>query len=171
MKELNILNQLRFTRSEFQRGFTGVKEEDSKRRFMPINSIAWLVGHLAWHEQHYWLKRAQGIITFPRLDEVTAFGKPPADVSLKEMVGLWEAVIKASDDYLTKLTHDDLLIKLIVNGKELPANIGTMLNRVIYHYWYHTGEMQAIRQLLGHQDLPSYIGSGIDTNGQFYWDD
>ena len=171
MKELHILNQLRFSRSEFQRGFMGVNEADSRRRFMPINSIAWIVGHLAWHEQHYWLKRAQGIIPFPKLDEVTAFGKPPADVALKEMVDLWEAVIKASEDYLITLTHDDYLKKLIVNGKELSANIGTMMMRVRYHYWYHTGEMQAIRQLLGHQDLPSYIGSGIETVGQFCWDE
>jgi len=171
MKELHILNQLRFSRSEFQKGFMGVNEADSRRRFMPINSIAWIVGHLAWHEQHYWLKRAQGIIPFPKLDEVTAFGKPPADVPLKEMADLWKAVIKASEDYLIKLTHDDYLKKLIVNGKELSANIGTMMTRVTYHYWYHTGEMQAIRQLLGHQDLPSYIGSGIETVGQFYWED
>ena len=171
MKELNILNQLRFTRSEFKRGFAGVKEEESRRRLMPVNSIAWIVGHLAWHEQHYWLKRAQGIIPYPQLDEITAFGKPPADVSLKEMVDLWEAVIKASEDYLTKLTHEDYLKKLIVKGKELPANVGTMMMRLTYHYWYHTGEMQAIRQLLGHQNLPSYIGNGIETVGQFYWDD
>ena len=171
MKELHILNQLRFTRSEFQKGFTGVIEEESRRRFMPINSIAWIVGHLAWHEQHYWLKRAQGIMPFPLLDEATAYEKPPADVSLNEMVDLWEAVIRVSEDYLTKLTSDDLLKKLIVNDKELPANIGTMMTRVIYHYWYHTGEMQAIRQLLGHQDLPDYIGNGIETVGQFYLDD
>ncbi len=170
MKELHILNQLRFARSEFQRGFNGVSEEDSQRRLMPINSIAWIVGHLAWHEQHYWLKLAQGIIPFPRLDEVTAFGKPPADVSLKEMSKLWQAVINASEDYLVKLSKNDLEKKLTVNSKELPANIGTMITRVTYHYFYHIGEMQAIRQLLGHQNLPSFIGNGIKTIGAFYWD-
>jgi len=60
--------------------------------------------------------------------------------------------------------------KLIVKGKELPANIGTMLTRVTYHYFYHIGEMQAIRQMLGHKDLPTYIGDGIETVGEFYWD-
>jgi uncharacterized damage-inducible protein DinB len=171
MKELHILNQLRFARSEFQKGFKGVSEEESRRRFMPINSIAWIVGHLAWHEQNFWLKRAQGIIPYPRLDEVTASGKPPVDVSLKEMADLWLAVIKASEDYLTKLSKDELMENLVINGKELPANIGTMMTRVTYHYFYHIGEMQAIRQLLGHQELPSYIGNGIETVGQFYWDD
>jgi hypothetical protein len=171
MEELNILNQLRFSRTEFERGFTGVSEEESRRRFMPINSIAWIVGHLAWHEQHYWLKRAQGIIPIPRLEEVAAFGKPPADVSLSEMVELWKSAIKESDAYLSGLTRDDLLKKLVVNGKQLHANIGTMMTRVIYHYWYHIGEMQAIRQLLGQKDLPSFVGNSIETVGQFYFDE
>ena len=170
MKELHILNQLRFARSEFQRGFEGVSEEDGRQRFMPINSIAWIVGHLAWHEQHYWLKRAQGIIPYPRLDEVTASGKPPVDVSLKEMSDLWHAAVNASEDYLIKLSKDDLVKNLVVNGKELTANIGTMMARITYHYFYHIGEMQAIRQMLGHKELPSYIGNGIETMGQFFWD-
>jgi len=170
MRELHILNQLRFARSEFQRGFEGVSEEDSQRRLMPINSIAWIVGHLAWHEQHYWLKRAQGIIPFPRLDEVAANGKPPAEVSLKEMSDLWQEVINVSEDYLINLSKNDMEKRLVVNGKELAANIGTMITRVTYHYFYHIGEMQAVRQLLGHKDLPSYIGNGIETLGEFYWD-
>jgi hypothetical protein len=33
-----------------------------------------------------------------------------------------------------------------------------MLQRVIYHYWYHNGENQAIRQNLGHTNLPQFIG-------------
>jgi hypothetical protein len=27
-----------------------------------------------------------------------------------------------------------------------------------YHYWYHLGEAHAIRQMLGHQDLPQFVG-------------
>ena len=33
-----------------------------------------------------------------------------------------------------------------------------MLMRVIYHYWYHTGESAAVRQILGHVDLPEFVG-------------
>lgn len=32
------------------------------------------------------------------------------------------------------------------------------MQRVIYHYWYHIGEIQSIRQMLGHCDLPVYEG-------------
>ena len=30
---------------------------------------------------------------------------------------------------------------VVVNGKELLINKGSMLTRVIYHYWYHNGKM------------------------------
>ena len=32
------------------------------------------------------------------------------------------------------------------------------LLRVLYHYWYHIGESMAIRQLLGHEKLPQFVG-------------
>ena len=41
--------------------------------------------------------------------------------------------------------------------KSPPAH-GNLLQRVIYHAWYHTGENMAIRQLLGHARLPVYVG-------------
>ena len=27
-----------------------------------------------------------------------------------------------------------------------------------YHYWYHLGEAHATRQMLGHTDLPQFVG-------------
>ena len=30
--------------------------------------------------------------------------------------------------------------------------------RNIYHYWYHTGEASAVRQMLGHANLPEFVG-------------
>ncbi len=59
---------------------------------------------------------------------------------------------------------------MVVKGRELPANLGTMISRVIYHYWYHAGEIQAIRQILGHKDLPDFISDEIETIGKFYLD-
>jgi len=35
---------------------------------------------------------------------------------------------------------------------------GTRLHRTTYHYWFHLGESQAIRQLLGHTKLPTFVG-------------
>ena len=171
MAILNIVNQLKFSRAEFRRGFEGVTEDEGSRRLMPINSIAWIVGHLAWHEQHYWLKMMQGIVLYPELIEANAFGKPAAEVSLTRMKFCWEKVTEETDMYLTALTESDLDRVVIIEGRKEPFHIGTKLTRIIYHYWYHTGEIQAIRQLLGHTDLPSFVSDEIETVGKFYLDE
>jgi hypothetical protein len=51
---------------------------------------------------------------------------------------------------------------LEINGKPVYESIGTLLQRNIYHYWFHSGEALAIRQLLGHTDLPEFVGSFPD---------
>jgi hypothetical protein len=170
MDGLNLVNQLRFARSEFRKGFSGVTEEEGFKRLMPMNSIAWIVGHLGWHEQHYWLKMMQGIVLYPELIEANAFGKPPIEVSFSRMVECWESVIQETDIYLSTLTLADLDRTVIIEGRKQPFHIGTKLNRMIYHYWYHTGEIQAIRQLLGHKDLPDFVSDDIETIGKFYLD-
>jgi uncharacterized damage-inducible protein DinB len=168
---LHIVNQLKFTRAEFRKGFTGVTEEEGMRRFMPINSISWMVGHLAWHEQLYWLKRVQGYTPIPELDDLASFGGPASQPSLKQMIVAWEQITAEVDKYLEKLTPADFAANVVLHsGKELPINRGTMLTRVIYHYWYHTGEMQAVRQLLGHTGLPDFVSDDIETIGSFYLD-
>jgi hypothetical protein len=35
---------------------------------------------------------------------------------------------------------------------------GEFLRGLVYHYWFHLGESQAIRQMLGHRDLPTFVG-------------
>ena len=168
--KLNIINQLLFVRSEFKKGFSGVTEEEGKQRVMPINSIGWIVGHLAWHEQYYWLTRAQDKTLVPEINDQVGFGKPASTPSLKKMISYWEKITQDSDDYLFQMKESDLLEKMVVKGKELPFNIGTMISRVIYHYWYHNGEMQALRQLMGHSDLPDFVSDDIETIGSFYLD-
>ena len=167
---LNIVNQLKFARMEFRRGFSGVSEEDGARRLMPMNSIGWFVGHLAWHEQYYWLTRAQDITPIPELIEIAGYKKPASQPSLEEMIACWEKVIKEADTYLDSLEEKDLVSCLVVKGKELSFNVGTMLSRMIYHYWYHNGEMQAVRQLMNPTDLPDFISDDIQTIGKFYLD-
>jgi hypothetical protein len=29
----------------------------------------------------------------------------------------------------------------------------------LYHYWFHIGEILAIRQILGHPALPEFVGN------------
>jgi len=164
---LHIINQLKFARMEFRKGFSGVNEADGAKRLLPVNSIAWMVGHMAWHEQYYWLQRAQGKVLFPLLNQSASFGKPPGELNLNEMVDCWERVIENADAYLLTLKKEDLLACMRVGEEELPFNIGTMVLRVTYHYWYHNGEMQAVRQLLGHQNLTDFVTDDIETIGKY----
>src|SRR5258707_7494528 len=101
-----LVDQLRFTRSEWLRGLAGISEEDGAHHFGPMNCISWTVGHLAWHEQRSFLQRPQGIILFPQLNELFAYGAPMNTPSFKEMTDMWQTVAKAADLYLDSLTTE-----------------------------------------------------------------
>lgn len=153
-----LIDQLRFTRREWRRGLDEVSDEDAARHFGPMNCISWTVGHLAWHEQRYWLQRAQGRVLFPQLNELFAYGAPMSTPALTELLDLWQQVTQAADPYLDSLTSTTLQTELRLDGQPIGQSVGSALRRVTYHYWYHIGEMQAIRQMLGDTDLPEYVG-------------
>lgn len=154
-----LVDQLRFTRREFQRALKGVTNEEARQRFMPMNCISWIVGHLAAQEQRYWLTFAQGgKMVVPGL-VAFGFGQPASAPRLDEMWQAWHIVTEATDPYLDSLTSETLLTYLNnTTGTLLGESVGTLVLRVTYHYWYHTGESQAIRQLLGHTNLPTFVG-------------
>jgi hypothetical protein len=72
-------------------------------------------------------------------------------------------VTATADAYLNTINADDLPTFLAFNGKPSRENVGTMLLRNIYHYWFHIGEAHAVRQQLGHSDLPQFVGR-MDSN-------
>ena len=154
-----LVHQFRFTRSEWLHGLEGVIEEEGARHFGQMNCISWTVGHLAWHEQRTFLQRPQNIILIPLLNEVFAFGAPMSTPSFKEMLETWQTVTQAADSYLDSLTTEILLTDLLLNGERVGQTRGDALRRITYHYWYHIGEIQAIRQMLGHKDLYQYVGN------------
>jgi hypothetical protein len=75
------------------------------------------------------------------------------------MLETWHTVTRAGDPYLDSLTTEILLSDLLLNGKVVGQTRGDALRRITYHYWYHIGETQAIRQMLDHQDLYQYVGN------------
>jgi uncharacterized damage-inducible protein DinB len=154
-----LIDQFRFTRREWLRGLDGISEEDGARHFGPMNCISWNVGHLAWHEQRSWLQFAQGRLLFPVLNETYAYGAPMSTPSLREVLEVWHTVTQAADPYLDTLTTAALQNDLLREGKSVGQSIGSALRRMTYHYWYHLGEILAIRQMLGHTGLPDYVGS------------
>jgi uncharacterized damage-inducible protein DinB len=150
-----LVEQLRFTRSEWVRGLEDVTAEEGARRFEPMNSIAWIVGHLAWQEQASWLQRAQGR-TVSALAERCGNGQPASTPPLAEAWAAWREVTAAADAYLDSLTIEGLQVKW--EREPTSETPGTKLLRTTYHYWFHLGEAQAIRQLLGHTNLPMFVG-------------
>ncbi len=154
-----LVEQLRFTRSEFVRGLEGVSPAAAIQRLGPINCISWMIGHLAWQEQRYWLDFAQGTVLLPALNEQLAYGMPATTPPLDEMWDAWRRVTVAVDPWLDALTAQRVAEPL-APGR---ANAGTYLLRNIYHYWYHLGEAQAVRQMQGESGLPDFVG---DIDGQ-----
>ncbi len=153
-----LVEQFRFTRSEWLRGLQGISEDEGARHFGQMNCISWIVGHLAWHEHRYWLERAQGKVLFPELHALYAGGAPMSTPSLGQMLQKWHTITAAADPFLDSLTTEILQTGLTMEGKSIGQTFGSALRRITYHYWYHTGEVQAIRQLLGHKDLEQYVG-------------
>jgi len=159
-----LVDQLRFARAEWRRGLRGVPEADGFRRFEPMNSIGWIVGHMAWHEQRYWLTRLAGETPVPLLNEVAASGGPMTTPSLRSMLQAWRVVTAAADPRLDALDEAAMLRRQLPGSP--PRQLGTAILRVTYHYWFHTGEILAIRQLLDHPNRPEYVGD-IDRRAPY----
>jgi uncharacterized damage-inducible protein DinB len=151
-----LVAQLRFTRSEFARGLEGLGDEDARRRFEPMNCISWNVGHLAWQEQHWFLAEGVGDL-FADIARDFAYGAPASTPSLAEVLEAWKAITAAVDPFLDGLGSADLLAPARRGERVLTQARGDLLQRTIYHYWYHNGENQAIRQVLGQTGLPQFV--------------
>jgi hypothetical protein len=124
-----------------------------------MNSISWIVGHLAWQEQRYLLQRPHGIMLREDIQKGFAFGAPMSTPSLKDMLVAWRRITTTADPFLDQLTTTKLLIDLPLNGRKSGQTQGSAIRRLTYHYWYHIGEIQAIRQQLGEKNLAVYVGS------------
>lgn len=155
-----LITQLRFARAEFQRVFAGVSAEDGTRRLLPSNALSWTVAHLANQEQSYWLLLAQGkeSVLYPDLNNQVGFGKPASVPAWDEAWQIWETITHTADAYLDTLTSADLTTHSEFRGQPVAESKGTQLLRTIHHYWFHIGEVHALRQQMGHPDLPQFVG-------------
>jgi hypothetical protein len=71
----------------------------------------------------------------------------------------WELITKSADSWLDSVTTELLEGQVMIDGKPSEFIFGSLLYRMIYHYWYHLGENLAVRQMLGHVDLPQFVGN------------
>jgi uncharacterized damage-inducible protein DinB len=162
----SLVDQLRFTRSEFMRGVRGVSDTDARRRLLPMNCISWNIGHLAWQEQRYFVGFAQGRIIRPDVERAFAYGAPASTPPLDEVMTAWREITTAADPWLDSVSSERLLEHVVSGGRPTARVFGNLLQRLIYHYWYHTGENAAIRQQLGHTRLPQFVGD-IDSRAPY----
>jgi len=153
-----LVDQLVFVHSELVRSLEGVSGEEAIQRIAPMNSLSWIVGHLAEQEQRCFLTSQGLAMAAPELIDLVGHGKPASTPPLDEMWAAWKNVTNATAPVLAAMTNDDLLAIPPMGGPRRDSN-GTLLLRVITHNWFHIGEGQAIRQLLGHTDLPVFVGS------------
>ena len=158
-----LVDQLRFTRSEWLRALDGIPEPDGVKRLQPMNSIGWIVSHLAWHEQLSFLTRLQGITPVPAANEHGVSGDPASTPPLSLALATWRAVAAAADPVLDALDTAALEAWLPRTRQPQTRLVGSTVQRVTYHYWVHIGEIIAIRQVLGHADVPEFVG---DIDGE-----
>jgi hypothetical protein len=162
-----LVDQLQFTRSEWLRGIEGVSEDDAVKHFGRMNCISWNVGHLAWQENMNWVRRLRGAPINPELTATYAMGAPMSSPRLKDSLAFWYEVTRASDEYLAGLTPEGLLQTYPSATTGALRVTGSALLRMTYHYWYHLGEILAIRQMLEQTDLPQFVGPGIDREAAY----
>ncbi len=118
------------------------------------------MAHLALQEQRYWVVIAQGreAVRYPELVELSGYPDRATTPDLVVVRKIWTGVTDGADRYLNSVTDAELANHFEFDGERLPESVGTMLYRNIHHYWFHTGEAHAIRQQLGHKDLPDFVG-------------
>ncbi len=153
------VTQLRFARTEFIRCLEGVSAEEAIHRVEPMNCLSWIVGHLANQEHRLWVVMAQGRNIAPDLVELVGYGKPATTPPWEDMWAQWRGITYSADQFLDTITPEMLDTHFEGSGKPMHESIGKSLLRNIYHYWFHTGEAHAIRQTLGHKDLPDFVGN------------
>ncbi len=143
----------RFALSDFERGLEGLTDEEARTRVAKadgtqMNAISWTVGHIAWH----WLSVAAYARQKQRPSGLEPFATGPnADPSpppLSDVLKLLDDA-KASIEWIA--SADDVLMSTA--RREGFESVGTALMRAVLHTWFHTGEINAIRQTLGHAEI------------------
>ena len=152
-----LVEQTQFVKQKWLDGHKKLSTDDGIKRMGHANSISWMVGHLAGFDQAVWLERPRGIVVSEAV-KVCGYGQPASTPDLNEMLDAWHAIQEKVNEVQVELKSEDLLVHPGPPGNQSPENLGTLMLRQMWHYWYHLGEMQGIRQAMGHEKLPQYVG-------------
>src|SRR3990172_4641100 len=140
----------RFALAEFERGIEGVSPEEALVRLKKadgslMNAISWTIAHISTH----WLTTlayAKKEPSTPNWRRFVGREADPTPLPLDEAKQML-AVAKEAAEWWAGADGSALSYK----RDDRPERAGTGLMRVILHTWFHMGEMNAIRQMLGHK--------------------
>ncbi len=149
----HLVAMLLVTRREFQRALRGVPEREAMVRVGGMNSVSWIVAHVAWQEDLFWRYLAQGLPANERLGQART-GAPASVPDFQQALADWREVTRATEPYLKSLSAG----ALARHPDTSEENLGTRVVRCLMHYWSHIGEICAIRTLLGIAG-PQFVGS------------
>ncbi|MEZ4554524.1 MAG: DinB family protein [Dehalococcoidia bacterium] len=137
---------------EFLRGLEGLTAADAvwrapKSDGSQMNAISWTVQHVGAH-WHAVACRLQGLP--PRADRPPADGTPPSfEVAM--------AILRAAADDLVEAVERHTHGHGEVGREGAPETASQAVARAVFHTWFHAGEINAVRQLLGHPEI-RFIG-------------
>ncbi|MFX1265475.1 MAG: DinB family protein [Promethearchaeota archaeon] len=149
-----LVQMVYLTRKEFERNFQGLTDEDARKRIEPMNCISWIIAHVACQHHAFFVDWPQGIETAPQYQHY-GYGSPASQPPLEEALTMWRDACEESDAWLQAATDKNLQVKGTFTSPE-SENWGTLLVRCIFHTWCHLGEINSIRQILGHQP-PQFV--------------
>ena len=149
-----LVQMLYLARKEFERNLHGLTDEDARKRIEPMNSISWIIGHVACQHRAYFADWPQDRTADSRYWPY-ATGAPSSQPPLEETMTLWRDACKDSEAWLQAATNESLqgiCPNPLVGGESW----GTLIVRCIFHTWCHLGEISSIRQMLGHK-APEFV--------------
>jgi hypothetical protein len=154
-----------FSLAEFERGLVGLTDEEARVRQAKadgtrMNGISWIVAHVA----SQWLAAQSRSVSEGPAETRRRYGfrsedpTPPSLAEARELLALAKqglGWIEAADDVV--------MARVGAPGATVTAaeSVGTFMLRTVLHTWLHTGEINAIRQMLGHAEIP-FVGTMVD---------
>jgi hypothetical protein len=161
-----------FAIRNFQRGLEGLTDAEARTRFKKadggaMNSISWTAGHIAWHWTRLATRAASADSSASepfadlrgRVFRFRTGSDDPTPPPLDEVLGLLNEA-RAANAWLDRVdepTMASLAWNSAEGNRRLDENVGTTLMRVVLHTWFHAGEVNAMRQMLGHAEI-EFVG-------------
>ena len=141
-----LTEMLELSRKEFDRNLVGLTDEDARKRIEPMNCISWIIAHVAYQHRSFFADWPAGREIDARYTGY-GFGDPASQPPLEEALALWRDACRDSDAWLQS-ADEEALRQVTPFFRE---NMGSLLVRCITHTWFHIGEINAVRQMLGHR--------------------